>query len=107
MDVRDLPCVGRWIEGKAILPYLGAMSKLTITSKGQVTLRKEVLAHLGVKAGDEVEVEFLPDGRIEVHKARPKGDISRIFGALRNPDGPKLTIEEMNDIIADGWAGKR
>ncbi|HRP11445.1 MAG TPA: AbrB/MazE/SpoVT family DNA-binding domain-containing protein [Terricaulis sp.] len=81
------------------------MTTLTITAKGQVTLRKELLEHLGVQPGQKVTVEKLPDGRVEVRAAR-KGDISRVFGMLKNPHGVHMTIEEINEAIADGWAGK-
>lgn len=81
------------------------MTTLTITAKGQVTLRKELLEHLGVQPGQKVTVEKLPDGRVEVRAAR-KGDISRAFGMLKNPHGVHMTIEEINEAIADGWAGK-
>ena len=40
---------------------------LTVTSKGQVTLRKELLAHLGIQPGQRVDVEVLPGGRLEFH----------------------------------------
>ena len=50
---------------------------------------------------------MLPDGKIEVKAARPTGKISDTFGILKMKDGPVLSIEEMNEIIADGWAGKR
>ena len=30
------------------------MTQLTVTAKGQVTLRKDVLEHLGVRPGDNV-----------------------------------------------------
>jgi AbrB family looped-hinge helix DNA binding protein len=84
------------------------MSKLTITAKGQVTLRKDVLDHLGVHPGDKVDVEKLPDGRIEVKAARPTGKISDVFGLLKaKRKGRALSIEEINQIIAKGWAGKR
>jgi AbrB family looped-hinge helix DNA binding protein len=83
------------------------MSKLTVTAKGQVTLRKDVLEHLGVRPGEKVSVEKLPDGRIEVRAARPTGKISDAFDFLKGKGGPSLSIEEMNQIIADGWAGKR
>jgi hypothetical protein len=50
----------------------------------------------------------LPDGRIEVRAARPTGKISDLFGSLKNKKkGPSLSIEEMNEVIARGWAGKR
>jgi len=34
-----------------------------VTSKGQVTLRRELLAHLGIQPGQRVDVEVLPGGR--------------------------------------------
>ena len=83
------------------------MSTLTVTSKGQVTLRKDLLKHLGVQPGDRIAVDKLPDGRIEVKAARPTGRISDVFGFLKREDGPRLSVEEMNEIAAQGWAAKR
>jgi AbrB family looped-hinge helix DNA binding protein len=83
------------------------MSTLTVTAKGQVTLRKDLLQHLGVQPGEKIAVEKLPDGRIEVKAVRPSGQISDVFNLLKREGGPKLSIEEINQIAADGWAGKR
>lgn len=83
-----------------------AKDTLTITAKGQVTLRKEVLRDLGVAPGDKIKLDRLEDGSYRLLPAR-KGDISRIFGMLKRPGQPCLTIEEINEAIADGWAGKR
>ena len=83
------------------------MSTLTVTAKGQVTLRKDVLAHLGVVPGERIIVDKLPGGRIEVRAARPAGEISDVFDFLRRKNGPKLSIEEINEIAAEGWAGRR
>ncbi|HJZ19929.1 MAG TPA: AbrB/MazE/SpoVT family DNA-binding domain-containing protein [Bradyrhizobium sp.] len=84
------------------------MSTLTVTAKGQVTLRKDLLEHLGVHPGEKITVDKLPDGRIEVKAARPIGDISDVFGSLKTKrKGRPLSIEEMNDLIARGWASKR
>ena len=84
------------------------MSTLTVTAKGQVTLRKDLLEHLGVHPGDKITLDKLPDGRIEVKAARPTGKISDVFGCLKaKRKGRPLSIEDMNDIIARGWAGKR
>ena len=47
------------------------MTTLTITAKGQVTLKKELLQHLGVKPGQKIEVEPTADGRLIVLPARP------------------------------------
>jgi len=83
------------------------MSTLKVTAKGQVTLRKDILKHLGVSPGDQVAVDVLPGGRIEVRAAKRTGKISDVFGMLYQPDGPRLTIDEINESIAAGWAGER
>jgi len=80
---------------------------LTITAKGQVTLRKDLLKHLGVQPGEKILVDMLPDGRIEVKAARPKGRISDVFNILKRENGPSLSIDDVNRIAAEGWAGKR
>jgi bifunctional DNA-binding transcriptional regulator/antitoxin component of YhaV-PrlF toxin-antitoxin module len=80
------------------------MGTLTITAKGQVTLKRDLLEHLGVKPGQKVDVDLLPDGSLKV-RAAPRGKISAVFGLLDN-NGVNLTIDAMNDVIARGWAGE-
>ena len=79
------------------------MTTLTVTAKGQVTLRKDILAHLGVGPGDQISVEKLPDGRIEV-RAPQSGDISAVFNLLKRAEGPTLTLDEITEAAANGWA---
>lgn len=81
------------------------MSTLTVTAKGQVTLRKDLLEHLGVGPGEQIDVTKLPDGRIEV-RAASTGDISSLFGMLTKKGRPTLSIDEMNEITKQGWSGK-
>jgi bifunctional DNA-binding transcriptional regulator/antitoxin component of YhaV-PrlF toxin-antitoxin module len=101
------------LDGKASLLYIGAlprglsMSTLTVTAKGQITLRKHLLEHLGVHPGEKITVDKLPHGRIEVRAARPTGKISDAFNFLKRKNGSTLSIEEMNEIAARGWARKR
>jgi len=84
------------------------MSTLIITAKGHVTLGKDLLEHLGVRPGEKIAVDRLPDGRIELKAAKPTERISDVFGSLRTKrKGRSLSIEDMNDIIARGGAGKR
>ncbi len=54
---------------------------LTVTAKGQVTLRQDVLQHLGVRPGEKIVVAKLPDGGLTVRAAKPSGDILN-FSAL-------------------------
>ena len=83
------------------------MSTLTVTAKGQVTLRKDLLRHLGVHPGEQIAVNKLPDGRIEVRASRPAGKISDAFDYLKREGTPSLSIEEMGEIAARGWAGRK
>lgn len=83
------------------------MGTLTVTAKGQVTLRREVLAHLGVGPGDKIDVDLLPDGRVEARAARRRsGKISDAFDLLHRPGGPTSTLEDIKDSIERGWAGE-
>jgi bifunctional DNA-binding transcriptional regulator/antitoxin component of YhaV-PrlF toxin-antitoxin module len=53
---------------------------LTVTARGQVTFRKDVLKHLGVQPGGKIHVDLLPDGRAELTPEKPK----RSFRELRD-----------------------
>jgi bifunctional DNA-binding transcriptional regulator/antitoxin component of YhaV-PrlF toxin-antitoxin module len=75
------------------------MATLTITSRGQVTFRKEVLRHLGVRPGEKIEVELIPGGRATLKLARKKGKIEDVFGLLKDRTNVELTIEEMDQAI--------
>jgi len=82
------------------------MVKLKVTSKGQVTLKKEVLNHLGIKPGDEMEIDLLPQGRVAIYAVERKLPIESIFGMFKNEEGLHFTIDEINEAIAAGWAGE-
>jgi bifunctional DNA-binding transcriptional regulator/antitoxin component of YhaV-PrlF toxin-antitoxin module len=82
------------------------MNKLAITAKGEVTLGKDILEHLGVQPGDKVTMDKLPGGRTEV-RAAPTGKISDVFDLLKKKGGPSLSIEDINKVAAQGWTGKR
>lgn len=80
---------------------------LTVTAKGQVTLRKEVLRHLGVMPGDRIAVDLLPQGRAELRAAKSAGSIEGFIGVLRRPGTKSLSIAEIGEIATQGWGGRR
>jgi bifunctional DNA-binding transcriptional regulator/antitoxin component of YhaV-PrlF toxin-antitoxin module len=83
------------------------MGTLVVTAKGQVTLRRDLLEHLGVRPGEKVAIKKLPNGIIEVKAARATGKISDVFGFLKTKrKGKSLSIDGMNDVIARGWGCK-
>ena len=82
------------------------MSTLTVSTKGQVTLGKDLVKHLGVRPGESITVTKLPGGRIEIKRARPTGKISDVFGYLKRESGPSLSIEEINEVASRGWTAQ-
>lgn len=81
------------------------MASLTVTSRGQVTFRKEVLQHLGIAPGEKIHIDLLPDGRAELRADKPAGTIGDLRGFLRGKtNGRKLSIEEMGEAIAEAGA---
>lgn len=83
------------------------MATLTVTAKGQVTFKKDVLQHLGIKPGEKIELDLLPDGRGLLKAARPSGKIEGFFGLLAGRTRKVATIDEINEATAQGWAGKK
>lgn len=83
------------------------MATLTVTARGQVTFRKEVLQHLGIKPGEKIELDLLPDGRGVLKAARPTGTIDSFVGLLAGRSKKVAAIEELNEAAARGWAGKK
>ena len=80
------------------------MPELNVTSRGQVTLRKEYLKHLSVEHGGKVDVQF--DGEcVTLRATKPKGSIKEFFGIAKGKtNGAYLSIEEINDAIGQAAA---
>lgn len=83
------------------------MTTLTVTARGQVTFRKEVLQHLGIKPGEKIELDLLPDGRAALRAAKATGSIAGFVGLLAGRTTKVASIEEINEAVALGWAGRR
>lgn len=76
------------------------MPTLTVTTKGQITLRQNLLKHLGVTPGQQVEVHKLPDGTLTIGSHVQDGDVKDFIACLHKPDASVVSIDEMNKIIA-------
>ncbi|MBN8897034.1 MAG: transcriptional regulator [Rhodospirillales bacterium 69-11] len=83
------------------------MTTLTVTAKGQVTLRKDVLRHLGIGPGDKISVVKLPNGRLEVSKLAGTGRIADVFDMFAPNRARTLSLDDIERIAAEGWAGSR
>jgi len=82
------------------------MPSSTVTSKGQVTIPKDVRDRLGLHTGDRIVFRFDAAGRllVEPEAEDPIGDIS---GFLRHlaPSEP-VTVEQMREGILQRAAKK-
>jgi antitoxin PrlF len=77
----------------------------TLTSKGQVTLPKEIRDRLGLDAGSTLDFQLQPDETITVRAVKP--DARRIRGLLKSPHAKPLTVEQMDQGISRHVSGKR
>ena len=81
------------------------MATLTVTARGQVTFRKDVLKHLGIRPGGKIKLDLLPDGRAELKADQPKGSWDDFKGCMAGKtNGAQLSTEELNDAIAEAGA---
>lgn len=78
------------------------MPSATMTSKGQFTMPKEIRDDLGLVAGSRVMFVKLPSG--EYALSPRTGTVEDFLGMLHDPRRPTITIEEMNEAIAEGGA---
>lgn len=102
------------IDGNGYSPYhawkalwRAIMASLTVTAKGQVTLKRDLLKHLGVEPGERIDIEKLPGGELRIRAAQPTGTIDGFLGLLAGKTRKVATIEEMNEAAAAGWAGDK
>jgi len=73
------------------------MPSSTITSKGQITIPKEVRSHLGVAPGDRLDFAIGQDGSVRITLlSRP---VQELFGLLGNPGRRPASLEEISDSI--------
>jgi AbrB family looped-hinge helix DNA binding protein len=88
-----------WSPGAIFLTGGKEMATATLTSKGQITLPKEVREHLHVSEGDRVDFIIRADG--EVHVRPVTGSVRELFGCVHRPGIQAPTIEEMEQAMLD------
>lgn len=74
----------------------------TVSSKGQVTIPKHLRDELGIATGDELRFLMGPGNRVII-TPRNSG-LDDLFSSLKSPHERPLTVEELKESAADGWA---
>ena len=77
------------------------MLESVVTDRGQTTLPAPVRTALSIKPGDRVRY-FIQGGKVHIIKT---GSIRDLKGMLPY-DGPPVSLEEMEQAIADGACGR-
>jgi len=79
------------------------MSTSTLTSKGQITIPKQVRDQLHLKKGSRLEFVVEASGRVVLQPLN--SDFRSLRGMIRSKRRRPVSIEEMNDAIASGYSG--
>jgi bifunctional DNA-binding transcriptional regulator/antitoxin component of YhaV-PrlF toxin-antitoxin module len=83
--------------------------EMTITARGQFTLNKGSMNHLGIRPGEKVTVSMEPDGTIRLAPAKRKLSLDDVLAGISKYDVGSAPVEEINRLVAEGYAeaGKR
>jgi AbrB family looped-hinge helix DNA binding protein len=75
------------------------MAASTLTSKGQITIPKEVRDRLGVQEGDRIVFQFDEQGRV-ILRPESRDPLEGLVGLLRHRAKERPpTVEEMNEAV--------
>ena len=83
--------------------------ELTLTSKGQVTFNKGLMAYLGVQPGDKISIVRAPDGHLDIAAAQRKTTTKEMFAQLRalnetyDRGERHFTLDEIKRGIEEGY----
>lgn len=70
----------------------------TLTSKGQLTLPKEIRDRLNLDAGAILDFQIQADNTITARHVQP--DARRIRGLFKSPHGEPFTLEQMDEAVS-------
>ena len=79
------------------------MPTSTLTSKGQITIPKELRDQLHLKKGSRLEFVVEASGRVVLKPLN--SDFQSLRGMIRPKRKRPVSIQEMNEAIARGYSG--
>jgi antitoxin PrlF len=81
------------------------MAKAKLTSKGQITIPKQVRERLNLRTGDRVEFTIEGEDRVVLRPAR--GSVLDLEGSLHRPGSAAVGLDELDRVIRRRGAGER
>jgi AbrB family looped-hinge helix DNA binding protein len=79
------------------------MPSATVTSKGQITVPKEIRDHLGITAGDRLSFQIGSEGEVLVEPETT--DVRSLRGMLKRR-GRRVSLANMELAIRKGATGR-
>ncbi|MHB1201813.1 MAG: AbrB/MazE/SpoVT family DNA-binding domain-containing protein [Acidithiobacillus sp.] len=76
----------------------------TVTDKGQITVPKEIRDRIGIVPGSKLDFELMDDGSLRV-RVLARG-AENLFGLVHRPGQAPLSVEDMDEGIADAVAAR-
>jgi len=73
------------------------MSEARLSSKGQVTVPRDIRERLKLKLGDRLRFRVADDGQVVVETA--KHHVADLFGILRRKGGKPVSVEAMDEAL--------
>jgi antitoxin PrlF len=81
------------------------MAASTVTSKGRITIPKEIRERLRLRPGNRVEFQIDAAGQVIL---KPQNrDVRSLYGIIRSPRKRAVTLGEMDAAIAQGASHRR
>ena len=80
------------------------MALATITTKGQVTIPKDIRDYLHLNQGDKIEIVANDKGEAIIRPISKKVD--DLYGILKRPKQKSVSVEEMNAAIKNRFKSK-
>lgn len=78
------------------------MPTATLTSKGQITIPKEIRDQLRLQTGHRLEFEIDKNGKVSLIPRNK--DIRSLKGIIRSKRKTPVSVEEMNQAIAERFS---
>lgn len=76
------------------------MTKSTVTSKGQITIPKEIRVQAMIHEGTQIDFQLQADGKILIIPIQRQ--ISQLKGIIKSKRKKPVSLTEMKKAISDG-----
>jgi hypothetical protein len=96
--------VGGYLTSIGVTSAIGGILACGIV--GSTEFGEKVPRHSGAAPGNRIAVDLLPEERAELRAAKSAGSIEGFVGCLKRPGTKTLSVKEIGELAAQGWAGR-